>query len=227
MDNRTLANVLYETADLLEVANEDPFRIRSYRRAAEALEAQSQQVAPFICENNDKAVLAIPGIGKGMLANLKELCSTRKLQLHADLLTKYQPAMLDLLKISGLGPKTIALIWDTYHVCDPAGVQKLAEEGKIRTLPRMGEKAEQKILKGIASFLSTTGRYLLDEADTVSQKINAHLTGFPGVEKITPAGSFRRGRDTVGDLDILVTGKGCEENSPKLEAIKDKVLAFP
>ncbi|HUS20347.1 MAG TPA: DNA polymerase/3'-5' exonuclease PolX [Terriglobales bacterium] len=227
MDNRTLANVLYETADLLEVANEDPFRIRSYRRAAEALEAHSQQVAPFICENNDKAVLAIPGIGKGMLANLKELCSTGKLQLHADLLTKYQPAMLDLLKISGLGPKTIALIWDTYHVCDPAGVQKLAEEGKIRTLPRMGEKAEQKILKGIASFLSTTGRYHLDEADTIAQKMIAHLTGFPGVDKITPAGSFRRGRDTVGDLDILVTGKGCEENSPKLEAIKDKVLAFP
>ncbi|HUR37049.1 MAG TPA: DNA polymerase/3'-5' exonuclease PolX, partial [Terriglobales bacterium] len=150
-----------------------------------------------------------------------------KLQLHEDLLTKYQPAMLDLLKISGLGPKTIALIWDTYHVCDPAGVKALAEQGKIRTLPRMGEKAEQKILKGIESFLSTTGRFHLDEADMVAQKLIAHLSGTPGVEKITPAGSLRRGRETVGDLDVLVTGNGCEPDSLKLEAIKDKVLAFP
>jgi len=227
LDNRAIATILYETADLLEVANEDPFRIRSYRRAAEAIEGHSQQIASII--KDDKAVLAIPGIGKGMLANLKELCASGKLTLHSELLTRYQPAMLDLLKISGLGPKTIALIWDTYQICDPAGVQKLAEQGKLRVLPRMGEKAEQKILKGIQSFLSTTGRFHLDEADTVAQKLIAHLSDTPGVEKVTPAGSLRRGRETVGDLDILVTGPGCVPNGKgtKLEAIKDRVLAFP
>lgn len=225
MDNRAIATVLYETADLLEVANEDTFRIRSYRRAAEAIEGHSQQISSLI--GDDKAILAIPGIGKGMLANLKDLFANGKLQLHTELLTKYQPAMLDLLKISGLGPKTIALIWDTYQICDPAGVKQLALDGKLRTLPRMGEKAEQKILKGIESFLSTTGRYHLDEADQTAEKLIAHLSGTPGVEKITPAGSLRRGRETVGDLDILVTGKGCGPNSSKLEAIKDKVLAFP
>lgn len=227
MDNRALANILYETADLLEVANEDSFRVRSYRRAAEALEAHSQQISSII--GDDKAVLAIPGIGKGMLANLKEIFAKGKLGLHEEMLQKYQPAMLDLLKISGLGPKTIALIWDTYHVCDPAGVKKLAEEGKIRVLPRMGEKAEQKILKGIESFLSTTGRYHLDEADQTAQKLIAHLTGTKGVEKITPAGSLRRGKETVGDLDVLVTGPGCvpDGKASNLEAIKDRVLAFP
>ncbi len=225
MDNRAIATIFYETADLMEVANEDSFRIRSYKRAAEVIEGHSQQIASII--GDDKAVLAIPGIGKGMLANLKELFSKGKLQLHEDLLNKYQPAMLDLLKISGLGPKTIALIWDTFQICDPAGVRQLALDGKLRTLPRMGEKAEQKILKGIESFLSTTGRFHLDEADLTAQKLIAHLTGTPGVENITPAGSLRRGRETVGDLDILVTGKGCEPTSKQLESIKDKVLAFP
>ncbi|MEO6120238.1 MAG: PHP domain-containing protein, partial [Terriglobales bacterium] len=225
MDNRAIATIFYETADLMEVANEDSFRIRSYRRAAEVIEGHSQQIASII--GDDKAVLAIPGIGKGMLANLKELFSKGKLQLHEDLLNKYQPAMLDLLKISGLGPKTIALIWDTYQICDPAGVKQLALDGKLRTLPRMGEKAEQKILKGIESFLSTTGRFHLDDADITAQKLIAHLAGTPGVDTITPAGSLRRGRETVGDLDILVTGRGCEPSSKQLEPIKDKVLAFP
>jgi DNA polymerase (family 10) len=109
MDNKTIANILYETADLLEVANEDPFRIRSYRRAAEAIEAQPQRIADIVTD--EKALLAIPGIGKGMAANLKEMFAEGKLRLHAELLKRYHPSMLELLKIQGLGPKTIALIW--------------------------------------------------------------------------------------------------------------------
>ncbi|HUQ49137.1 MAG TPA: DNA polymerase/3'-5' exonuclease PolX [Terriglobales bacterium] len=225
MDNRTIANVFYETADLMEIAADDPFRIRSYRRAAEAIEGYPQQISLLIAD--DKSILAIPGIGKGMLANLKEMFSEGKLKLHTELLTKYQPTMLELLKIQGLGPKTIALIWDAYQVCDVAGVEKLAREGKIRTLPRMGEKHELKILKGIEDFRRITGRFHIDDADVVAQKIIAHLTNTPGVEKITPAGSLRRGRETVGDLDILVTGKGCLPTSSLLSDIKEKVLAFP
>src|SRR4051812_34091753 len=130
MDNKAIANILYETADLLEVANEDPFRIRSYRRAAEAIESQPQRIADIATD--DKALLAIPGIGKGMLINIKEIFAEGKLRLHAELLKRYHPSMLELLKIQGLGPKTIALIWDAFKVSDVAGVQKLAEEGKLR-----------------------------------------------------------------------------------------------
>ena len=133
MDNKAIAGILYETADLLEIDAADSFRIRSYRNAAEAIEAQTQQIADLISE--PKKVLAIQGIGKGMLQNLQELFKEGKLSLHTELLQKYRPSMLELLKIQGLGPKTIALIWSAYQVSDVEGVEKLAREGKIRELP--------------------------------------------------------------------------------------------
>jgi DNA polymerase (family 10) len=224
MDNKAIAGILYETADLLEIDGGDSFRIRSYRNAAEAIEAQTQQIADIIDE--PKKVLAIAGIGKGMLTNLQEMFKEGKLSLHAELLKKYHPSMLDLLKIQGLGPKTIALIWSAYHVSDLDGVAKLAKEGKIRELPRMGEKQEQKILKAIEDYRRIAGRFLLDVAEREAQKIIDHLKDFPGVEKITPAGSLRRGRETVGDLDMLVTGKACCDPTA-LEKLIEHVIKLP
>ena len=138
MDNKAIANILYETADLLEIDGQDSFRIRSYRNAAQAVENHSEQIKDIIAD--PKKVLAIPGIGKGMLQNLQELFNDGKLAVQVELLEKYHPSMLQLLKIQGLGPKTIALIWSAYKVSDVDGVEKLAREGKIRELPRMGEK---------------------------------------------------------------------------------------
>ena len=141
-----MAGILYETADLLEIDGQDSFRIRSYRNAAEAIEAFPQQISDLIADA--KQVLAIPGIGKGMLANLKEMLGEGQLTLHADLLKKYKPSMLQLLKVQGLGPKTISLIWSAYQVCDLEGVEKLAREGKIRNLPRHGREARNEIAEG-------------------------------------------------------------------------------
>jgi DNA polymerase (family 10) len=106
------------------------------------------------------------------------------------------------------------------------GVEKLAREGKLRELPRLGEKQEQKILKAIEDYRRIAGRFCLDDADAVAQKLITHLQGVAGVEKITPAGSLRRGRETVGDLDILVTGNCCLHDAPRQEAIA-QVLRFP
>jgi DNA polymerase (family X) len=217
MDNKAIAGILYETADLLEIDGGDSFRIRSYRNAAEAIEAQTQQISEIIGE--PKKVLAIQGIGKGMLVNMQELFKEGKLSIHADLLKKYRPSMLELLKIQGLGPKTIALIWNAFQVSDVEGVEELAKEGKIRELPRMGEKQEQKLLKAIEDYRRIAGRYLIDAAERQAEKIIEHLREYPGVEKITPAGSLRRGRDTVGDLDILVTGKACCDNDSRQQLI--------
>ncbi|HET9281854.1 MAG TPA: DNA polymerase/3'-5' exonuclease PolX [Candidatus Angelobacter sp.] len=222
MDNKAIANILYETADLMKVANEDGFRIRSYERAAEALEGWPQQVSTMA----EKEVLEIPGIGKSMAANIRQLNTTGKLDLHQQMLEKFHPSMLQLLKISGLGPKTIALIWDAFKVCDVDGVAKLASEGKLRELPRLSEKSEQKILKAIESYRQLTGRFLLDVADQIATKMTELLKDVPGVEKVTPAGSLRRGRETVGDLDLLVTGKCCE-SEPQREKVIDKILSFP
>ena len=222
MDNKSIANIFYETADLMKVANADPFRIRSYERAAEALEGWPQQVAAM----SDKDVLEIPGIGKGMAANIRQLVATGKLDMHQEMLQKFRPSMLELLKISGLGPKTIALIWDSFQICDVEGVAKLASEGKLRELPRLSEKSEQKILKAIESYRQLTGRFLLDVADGIAQKMAELLKGVPGVERVAPAGSLRRGRETVGDLDLLVTGQGCE-SEPQREKVIEKILSFP
>ncbi len=224
MDNKALAGILYETADLLEIDGQDSFRIRSYRNAAEAIEANPQQIADLIHE--PKKVLEIPGIGKGMLLNLQEMLKEGRLALHTQMLEKYQPSMLELLKIQGLGPKTIALIWSAYKVSDLGGVAKLAREGKIQELPRMGAKQEQKLLKAIEDYQRIAGRFLLDVAEREAGKIIEHLKHFPGVEKITPAGSLRRGRETVGDLDILVTGKACCDDAQR-EKLIEHIVKLP
>lgn len=224
MDNKAIAGLLYETADLLEIDNQDPFRIRSYRRAAEAIEALDQQVSQLIGE--PKKLLEVPGIGKGMLLNLQELMKEGRLTLHAELLGKYRPTMLELLKIQGLGPKTIALLWSSYQVADLDGVEKLAKEGKIRVLPRMGEKHEQKILKAIEDYRRIAGRYLLDAAEIQAEKLTNHLSKFDGIDKITPAGSLRRGRETVGDLDVLVTGKCCVDDLQRRELL-EHIIKLP
>jgi DNA polymerase (family X) len=228
MDNKAIAGILYETADLLEIDGQDSFRVRSYRNAAEAIEALPQQVADLIQE--PKRLLEIQGIGKGMQANLLQLFKDGRIEAHAELLKKYRPSMLELLKIQGLGPKTIALIWSAHQVSDLEGVEKLAREGKIRELPRMGEKHEQKLLKAIEDYRRIAGRFLLDTAEQLAEKLVEHLLAAPlgnlGIEKVTPAGSLRRGRETVGDLDILVTGKGCIEAESR-QTLIEHLLRFP
>ena len=228
MDNKAIAGLLSETADLMEIDGQDSFRVRSYRNAAEAIETLPQQVADLIQE--PKKLLEVRGIGRGMLANLQMLFKDGSIEAHAELLKKYGPSILELLKIQGLGPKTIALIWSAYQVSDIEGVEKLAREGKIRTLPRMGEKHELKLLKAIEDYRRIAGRFLLDTAEELAEKLVEYLLAAPlgdlGVEKVTPAGSLRRGRETVGDLDILVTGKACIEAEPRQKII-GHLLRFP
>jgi len=218
VDNKAIANILYETADLLEIDAQDSFRIRSYRNAAQAIENLTEQIRDIIGE--PKKVLAIPGIGKGMLINLQELFKNGSLSVQAELLKKYHPSMLQLLKIQGLGPKTIALIWSAYQVSDVDGVEKLAREGKIRELPRMGEKHEQKLLKAIEDYRRISGRFLIDAAEAEANKLTEYLANFPGIDRITPAGSLRRGRETIGDLDILVTGTACCSETDRANAVQ-------
>jgi len=224
LDNKAIARVFYEIADLMEINGDDGFRIRSYRRAAEAVEAMADQAASLLSE--PKKLLEVPGIGKGMAGNIKELCETGKLAQHQVLLEKYRPSMLELLKIQGLGPKTIALIWSAFQVSDLAGVEQLAREGKLRELPRLSEKSEQKILKALEDYRRISGRFLIDEADRTAQKLTDHLKDMQGIEKVTPAGSLRRGRETVGDLDVLITGPCCVDDQQRADLI-EQILRFP
>ncbi len=224
MDNKSLATVFNQTADLMEINGDDPFRIRSYRRAADTLEGYPHPATGLA--DDVKKLLEIPGIGKGMAANIQELAQTGKLQLHQELLRKFHPCILELFKIQGLGPKTIALIWSAFQVSDLDGIVKLAQDGKLRTLPRMSEKSEQKIVKAIEDYRRISGRFLIDEADRTAERLAAFLKHIKGIDAITPAGSLRRGRETVGDLDVLITGPVCVDDARRA-ALIDEIVKFP
>src|SRR5690349_8344308 len=122
-----------------------------------------------------------------MLSNLKELFDTGNMAVEAEPMHKYHPSKLQLLKIQGLGPKTIALIWSAYKVSDVDGVEKLAREGKIRELPRMGEKHEAKLLKAIEDYRRIGGRFLIDAAELECEKLTAYIEKYDGIDTITPA----------------------------------------
>ena len=211
MDNITLARLLDETAALLEIDAADPFRIRSYRRAAEAVEQQTTQLSTLATPEADpKALLAIPGIGKGMAANIRELVATGSMPLRDELLTKYKPSMLELLKLPGMGPKTVAMLYSALQISNMDELEEAAKRGDLLELPRMGQKFTDKLLKGIEDHRRNSSRFRIDVAREHAERIAELIRQFPGIDKITPAGSLRRGRESCGDLDLLVTGPACE-----------------
>ncbi len=209
MDNITLARLLDETAALLEIDAADPFRVRSYRRAAEAIEQQTANLAT-LAESDPKALLAIPGIGKTMAANISDLVSTGTMPLREQLLSRYKPTMLELLRLPGMGPKTVALLYSSLGIADIDALEEAAKRGDLLTLPRMGQRFTDKLIKGIEDHRKNSSRFRIDVARDHAERISALIREFPGIETITPAGSLRRGRESVGDLDLLVTGPACE-----------------
>jgi DNA polymerase (family 10) len=223
MDNRSIAQLLADTADLLEISAGDPFRIRSYRRAAEAVESSTVQLSTIA--SDPKKLQEIPGIGKGMAANIQAIESAGTLPLREELLLKYRPTMLELLRLPGMGPKTVALLWDALQVGSVEDLEKAIAEGRLAGLPRVGEKLIEKLRKGIADYKERSGRFLIDDAEEAAEKLIAYLKKFPGIETILPAGSLRRGRDTVGDLDILATGPACAET--QVGAAVEYVANYP
>jgi len=223
MDNRSIAQLLAETADLLEIGAGDPFRIRSYRRAAEAVESSTVQLSAIAAE--PKKLQEIPGIGKGMAANIQDIERTGTLPLREELLAKYRPTMLELLRLPGMGPKTVALLWDALQVSSVQELEAAITAGRLAGLPRFGEKLVEKLRKGIEDYKQRSGRFLIDDAETAADKLIAYLREFPGFTTIMPAGSLRRGRDTVGDLDILATGPCCAED--KVAAAVDYAANYP
>jgi len=205
LENREIARLLWETADLMEIAAEDGFRIRSYRNAATAIDGYPERIADIL-QNPERKVTEIPGIGKSLAHVLGEIVERGSCERRDALLEKFPPTALEFLKIQGLGPKGIALIFEHYRASTIDELERLALEQKLRVLPRMGAKLEEKVLRSISQYRQRTGRYLLSYAENMAEELIAELSKVEGVESITPAGSLRRGRETVGDLDLLVTG---------------------
>jgi DNA polymerase (family 10) len=224
MDNKTMARLLEETADLMEINGADSFRIRSYRRAAEAAEQTTVDLVE--AANETARLLGIDGIGKSMAAKLQSIAATGSLPQRDELLAKYGAGVLELLKLPGMGPKTVALLWDAGVIgsANIDSVGQLAEAiaaGRLKGLPRMGEKQIEKLRKGIEDYRRSAGRFRIDVAEEEAVRIAAYLLKFKGIERVTPAGSLRRGRETVGDLDLLATGPAClpEKTGPAVEYV--------
>jgi DNA polymerase (family X) len=205
MENVEIAKLLAETADLMEIAASDPFRIRSYRNAASVLDGYPDRLEG-IARDPEKKLTDIPGIGKGIAAIINEILDRGSFERRDTLLEKYPPTALELLKIKGLGPKSIALIIEHYRISTVDDLEKLAREEKLRLLPRMGAKLEEKVLRSIAHYRKSAGRFLLNFGTESSKALIEYLTEAVHPEKITMAGSSRRGKETIGDVDILVTG---------------------
>ena len=160
MENREFARVLAETADLMEIAGEDGFRIRSYRNAASAIEGFPERVDDILA-NPDRKVTEIPGVGKGLASVLEELSKRGSFEKRDTLLAQFPPTLLELFKIQGLGPKGIALVYQHHQVATIDELERICKEQKLRELPRMGAKLEEKVLKSIAQYRQRTGRFLL------------------------------------------------------------------
>jgi DNA polymerase (family 10) len=210
MENREFARVLAETADLMEIAGEDGFRIRSYRNAASAIEGYPERVDDILA-NPERKVTEIPGVGKGLAGVLEELSRRGSFEKRDTLLAQFPPTLLDLFKIQGLGPKGIALVYQHHKVATIDELERICKEQKLRELPRMGAKLEEKVLKSIAQYRQRTGRFLLNFGQKVAAELIPYLSETGGIEKIAAAGSLRRGKDTIGDLDLLVTGPGAAD----------------
>ncbi len=223
MDNKTMARLLAETADLLEIDGADSFRIRSYRRAAEAVEQTTVDLTE--AASDTARLMEIDGIGKGMAAKLQAIAATGKLEQRDELLAKYGAGVLELLKLPGMGPKTVALVWDAAKISTIDQLAEAIEAGRLKGLPRMGDKQIEKLHKGIEDYRRSAGRFRIDVAEEEAQRIAAYLLKFKGIKKVTPAGSLRRGRETVGDLDLLATGPACAPE--KTQGAVDYVAGYP
>ena len=223
MDNKTMARLLAETADLMEIDGADSFRVRSYRRAADAAE---QTTVDLVEAASDAArLMEIDGIGKSMAAKLQAIVATGTLPQRDELLAKYGVGILELLKLPGMGPKTVTLLWDAAQIGTVDQLAGAIDAGRLKGLPRMGDKQIEKLRKGIEDYRRSVGRFRIDVAEEEAERIVAYLMKFKGIDKVIPAGSLRRGRETIGDLDLLATGPACapEKTGPAVEY----VAAYP
>ncbi len=202
MDNLAIARVLAEIGDLLEIKNENPFKIRAYRNAADTIAHLGEPIAALSAGDR----LGIPGIGKDLAAKIAELVETGRSAYHQELLQEFPPTILDLLRLQGVGPKTVALLYRGLEIRTLDDLERAARDGRIRALKGMGEKKEALILKALEERHRFAGRRLMPEAyDTAAALVGELRAQAPGAD-ISMVGSLRRGCETCGDLDILAAG---------------------
>jgi DNA polymerase (family 10) len=222
MKNKEVAELLFKIAELLNIAGENPFKIRAYERASQMIDTMAEPIEQAI---NTK----IPGIGDGIKEKIVEYLDTDNSKYYDELKQKLPEGLLQLIEIPGLGPKKAKLIYDKLGITSIDGLRKAAKDSKLRALPGLGEKTEQNILQGIEFKEKSKGRVLLDKASALADDIISILNKNADVDKLTSAGSLRRKKETIGDIDILCTAANDKDTSINdtftSMPIVDKVLA--
>ncbi|MCK6592901.1 MAG: type-X family DNA polymerase, partial [Polyangiaceae bacterium] len=219
MDNADIAALFEEVADLLDITGANPFRIRAYRSAARTIAALGEPISQ-IAGRGLEALTELPGIGDDLAHKILEILSTGDLGLRNELARSVPPTLVELMQISGVGPKRAKLFYDRLGIRTAAELEAAAKKGRLHALPRIGEALEARILEGCRARKASTGRYRLAEADAHAAPILEHLRRDPAVLAADVAGSLRRRKDTVGDLDILVS-------SESGQAVIERFVRFP
>jgi len=205
--NTDVADILNKIADLLEIANENPFRIRAYRNAALTISGLSREVADLVANAEDLSTL--PGIGKDLAGKVEEIVRTGSLKQLAELQKETPGELTELMKVAQLGPKRVATLYKQLGIKDTAGLEKAAKAGKISSLSGFGKKTEARILEELGRLRSseTAGRTRLADAERFVLPLLEYLRGLRDVKRAEAAGSYRRRKETVGDIDILAISK--------------------
>lgn len=202
MKNFEIAQIFHNIAKILEIKGENPFRIRAYEKAAQNLEGLPEDIE-ILAEKNE--LENIPGIGKDLALKIKEILKTGQLKFYEELLKETPPGLLDIISVPSVGPKTAKLLYEKLKITSLEDLEKMARAGKIANLPGFKVKSEENILRGIELIKKGRERLLLDRALTTASEIIAGLKAKAPINKISPAGSLRRMKESIGDIDILVT----------------------
>jgi DNA polymerase (family X) len=204
MQNPDIARLFDEVADLLEIQDANPFRVRAYRNAARTIRDYPESLADLV-RAGAKDLTEIAGIGEDLAEKIAEIVRTGALKLHRQLATKLPAGLLDLLRIPGLGPKRVKLLYKKLKVKSAADLAQALAAGRVQKLKGFGPKMEEKMRAGLGQAQVTERRLLLNEAEVQADAIVAYLKAGGGIHEIEVAGSYRRRRETIGDLDVLVT----------------------
>jgi len=206
MQNAEIARLLGDVADLLEISAGNPFKVRAYRNAARTVADHPDPIAELVT-GGEFDLTDLPGIGGGIAKEITALVETGTLPQRQQLIAAIPPGLLDLLRIPGLGPKRVKLFHDELKVNSVADLKAALDAGKIATLPGFGPKLLEKLREGVAAAASGDGqkRMVLHEAEQYARAILEYLKAGGGIDEIDVAGSFRRRKETIGDLDIVVT----------------------
>ena len=202
MDNLGIAHIFTNISDLLEIKGANPFKIRAYRNAADIVGHMAERIADL----TDAEVRALPGIGKDLAAKTCELIDTGALAYYDALRQEFPPTILDMLRLQGVGAKTVALLYGELGIETLDALETAATGGRLRTLKGMGPKKEQLLLRSIAEHRRHVGRHLIGDAEAVAKRLSDFLRTEAADTTIFPVGSLRRGCETCGDIDLLAIG---------------------